>query len=49
MTVVRKNILNDAAVRDQFIQAIKLLKQENSGRTTTNLGISGPAQAVSNI
>ena len=47
MAVVRKNILSDAAARDKFIQGVKLLKQENSGRTTTSLGITGPVQSVS--
>jgi tyrosinase len=47
MAVIRKNILSDNSVRDKFIQGVKLLKQENSGRTTTSLGIPGPVRAVS--
>lgn len=47
MAVIRKNILSDNDVRDKFIQGVKLLKQENSGRTTADLGISGPVQPVS--
>ncbi len=47
MAVVRKNILSDNAVRDKFIRGVLLLKQENSGRTTDNFGIAGPARAVS--
>jgi len=47
MAVTRKNILTDTAVRDKFIQGVKLLKQENSGRTTVDFSIPGPAQSVS--
>jgi tyrosinase len=47
MAVTRKNIVTDTAVRDKFIQGVKLLKQETSGRTTTDFGISGPKQPVS--
>ncbi|HKQ99850.1 MAG TPA: tyrosinase family protein [Pyrinomonadaceae bacterium] len=47
MAVIRKNILADPTVRDQFIRGVKLLKQENSGRTTANLGIPGPVRQVS--
>ncbi len=44
---VRKNILSDNAARDKFIRGVLLLKGENSGRTTANLGIPGPARPVS--
>ena len=47
MAAIRKNILSDNAVRDKFIQGVKLLKQENSGRTTANLGIPGTVRPVS--
>lgn len=47
MTAIRRNILSNNAVRDQYIRGIQLLKQENSGRTTANLGIAGPVQPVS--
>ena len=47
MAAIRKNILSDNAVRDKFIQGVKLLKQEDSGQTTANLGIPGPIRAVS--
>lgn len=47
MAVIRRNILSNAGVRDKYIQGVKLLKQENSGRTTTNFGIPGPSRPVS--
>jgi tyrosinase len=47
MAVIRRNILNNAAARDQFIQGLRLLKQENSNVNTTSQGIAGPAQPVS--
>ena len=46
MAVVRKNILSDTAVRDSFIRGVKLLKQESTGRTTTDYNIAGPVQPV---
>lgn len=47
MSVTRKNILSDTAVRDAYIRGVTLLKQENSGSTTTAFGIPGPARQVS--
>jgi tyrosinase len=47
MAVIRRNILSDNAVRDKFIRGAQLLKQENSGRTTADLGIEGPSRPVS--
>lgn len=47
MAVVRRNLLADATVRDNFIRGVKLLKQESSGRTTRDFAIPGPAQPVS--
>ncbi|MDQ2688041.1 MAG: tyrosinase family protein [Armatimonadota bacterium] len=47
MAVVRRNILNDNAVRDSFIQGIQALKAEDTGRTTTDFRIAGPTQMVS--
>ena len=47
MAVTRRNILNSAAVRDQYTKGANLLKQESSGKTTTDLGMTGPAVNVS--
>lgn len=47
MAVVRKNILQNADVRDQYVQGVKLLKKEASGRKTDEFGIPGAARAVS--
>ncbi|MGE5193804.1 MAG: tyrosinase family protein [Deltaproteobacteria bacterium] len=47
MAVTRKNILSDAAVRDQFVRGVKLLKEEDSGQSTADLGIAGPRRNVS--
>jgi tyrosinase len=47
MSVTRRNILSNTSVRDAFINAIKLLKQESSGRKTSDFGIPGPARSVS--
>ncbi|PPD43281.1 MAG: tyrosinase [Methylocystis sp.] len=47
MAVVRKNILSDTIVRDNFIRGVKLLKAEDSGRRTNQFGIPGPARVVS--
>lgn len=44
---MRKNILTDTVSRDKFIQGVKLLKQENSGRTTAEFGIEGQLRPVS--
>ncbi|HKF56908.1 MAG TPA: tyrosinase family protein [Blastocatellia bacterium] len=47
MAVTRKNILNDSSVRDKFIQGVKLLKAEDSGKTTADFGIAGDPTPVS--
>jgi tyrosinase len=47
MAVIRKNILGDAAVRDQFIRGVKLLKAEDSGSTTSDFGVPGASLPVS--
>jgi len=47
MAVVRKNISMNADVRDQYIQGVKLLKNEASGRRTDEFGIPGAARSVS--
>ncbi len=51
MAVVRRNILGPGAVniqaRDQYIQGVKLLKQEFLGPTTQDLGVIGPVVQVS--
>jgi tyrosinase len=47
MSVVRKNILSDIGTRDSFIRGVKLLKQEESGKTTKDFGIKGAAKSVS--
>lgn len=47
MAVVRKDILKDANIRDQYIEGVKLLKKEPSGRTTDEFGIPGAARSVS--
>lgn len=47
MAVTRKNIVNDVTARDKYIQGVKLLKQENSGRTTADFGIPGISRPVS--
>src|SRR5262249_39345024 len=47
MAVTRRNILSNAALRDQFARGANLLKQESSGRTTSELGMTGPAVDVS--
>ncbi len=47
MAAVRKNILIDDTVRDQYIQGAKLLKAEFLGPTTQDLGITGPVVEVS--
>ena len=47
MAGVRQNILTDANARDQFIEGARLLKAEQLGPTTAQLGIPGPALPVS--
>ncbi|QGM92621.1 tyrosinase family protein [Methylocystis rosea] len=47
MAVVRSNISTNAGVRDQYIEGVKLLKKEASGRTTDEFGIPGAARSVS--
>lgn len=47
MSVVRRNILSHNPSRDGFISGVKLLKQEDSGKTTTDFGIPGPVKPVS--
>ena len=47
MSVVRSNILTNSAARDAFVSGMKLLKAEDSGRTTADFGIAGAAQSVS--
>lgn len=47
MAVVRRNIVTNAAARDKYIQGVKLLKREASGRTTAEFGIPGAARSVS--
>jgi tyrosinase len=47
MAVTRRNILSSAAVRDQYTKGVNLLKQESSGKTTTDFGVTGPAVDVS--
>lgn len=47
MAVVRKNILTDPAARDAYVRGVLLLKQEDSGRTTTEFGVAGPDEPVS--
>jgi tyrosinase len=47
MAVTRRNILSNAAVRDQFTKGANLLKQESSGRTTSDFGMMGTAVDVS--
>ena len=47
MAVIRKNILGDAGSRDAYIRGVLLLKQEDSGKKTTDFGLRGRAQPVS--
>lgn len=46
MPVVRKNILRNDAVRDAYIDGVKLLKAEVSPFSTTDFGIAGPPAQV---
>ena len=47
MAAVRRNILSDETARNNYIQGVKLLKQEQLGPTTADLGIPGPTAQVS--
>src|ERR1051326_6753658 len=47
MAVIRHNILSDQGARDKYIDGVKALKIEDSGRTTADFGITGQAQPVS--
>ena len=47
MAAVRRNILTDETARKNYIQGVKLLKQEQLGPTTADLGIPGPPVPVS--
>jgi tyrosinase len=47
MAVVRRNILTDDAARKNYLQGVRLLKQEHLGPTTADFGLTGPATAVS--
>jgi tyrosinase len=47
VAAVRRNIVTNAAARQKFVQGVKALKAESSGRTTTSLGIPGPAKQLS--
>ena len=47
MAAVRRNILTDARARDDFIRGVTLLKQEQLGPTTADLGVPGPPVPVS--
>jgi len=47
MSATRRNILANTAARDAFISGVKLLKQEDSGTTTSDFGIPGAARPVS--
>lgn len=46
MAVVRRNVLADSSSRESFIRGIKLLKNEETGLTTDQFGISGPINPV---
>ncbi len=47
MAVERRNILTDETARKNYVQGVTLLKQEQLGPTTADLGIAGPATKVS--
>jgi tyrosinase len=47
VAVIRRNILLNASARTKYTQGVVLLKQEASGRTTTDFGIGGPTGSVS--
>lgn len=44
---VRRNIVTNASVRDAFVQGVLALKAEQTGPTTTQFGIPGPARKLS--
>ena len=47
MTATRRNVATDATARAAFVEGVRLLKQEQLGPTTSDLGIAGPATPVS--
>lgn len=47
MAATRRNIVTDAATRDAYVRGVLALKSEFLGTTTTDLGMTGPAQEVS--
>jgi tyrosinase len=47
MAAVRRNILTDETARKNYIQGVKLLKQEQIGPTTADFGIPGTPTQVS--
>lgn len=47
MTAVRRNILTNVQARDAYVQGVRLLKAEQLGPTSRDLGIAGPARPVS--
>ena len=47
MAVTRRNIVKNAAARANYVNGVKLLKQESSARTTAEFGIAGPPSPVS--
>lgn len=47
MAVVRRNILTAPAARDAYIAGVKLLKAEQLGPTTTQLGVAGATRKLS--
>ncbi|MCX5211254.1 tyrosinase family protein [Kitasatospora sp. NBC_00240] len=46
MSVVRRNILTDAAARDDFVEGVLALKQEPTAFTTEQLGVPGTPAPV---
>lgn len=47
MAVVRRNILTGATARERYVRGVKLLKAEQLGPSTRDLGLAGPAVPVS--
>ena len=47
MASIRPNILKDATARQKYTQGVNLLKNEFTGPTTKDLGISGPSNKIS--
>jgi tyrosinase len=47
VVAVRRNILGDSTARQNYIRAVKLLKQEFLGPSTSDFGIAGPSRQVS--